>query len=55
MLKKKGGWFSKPGVASSAKVTKGIFLAVSLKLGGGGGAAACQSSGGESVHPYEHM
>lgn len=41
MLKKKGGWFSKPGMASSAKVTKDISLAVSLELGVGG--CSCMS------------
>lgn len=35
MLKRKGGWLSESGMASSAKVTKGIFLAVSLEPGGG--------------------
>lgn len=42
MLKKKGRWFSKPGVASSAEVTKGIFLVVILEVGEGGG-CSCMS------------
>lgn len=33
MLNKKGEWFSKLGMASNDKVTKGIFLVVSLKVG----------------------
>lgn len=33
MLNKKDGWFSKPGMANNDKVTKGIFLVVSLKVG----------------------
>lgn len=47
MLNKKGGWFSKPGMASNDKVTKGIFLVVSLRVGKEGQLNV--RAGGESV------
>lgn len=43
MLNKKGGWFSKPGMASNDKVTKGHFPRGQPQgWEGGAGAAACQ-------------